>query len=724
MKEAEGTGLSLAVFRKFAPFQDLRRKSLIDRDLGLSRYCPLVPIVSRCGGANPGQNRDNFLERVQFISNALPRVRISQGVLLGLSLLAVFGLAISRRTNRNPIMAASYARYSSEMQGDDSLRDQQRCCREAAIKNGHEIDCTHEYADSAVSGTKRDREGINRLLADAEAGEFATLYIHSLSRLARESVITMPMLKRLVHKFDVRVICLSDNIDTNQNGWELLASIMAVMHEQYIKDLGANVLRGQEGTLLADSSVGDYCFGYSSEPIQGGDQVRRGKNAKPPMRYVIHEENANWVRQVFRWYVDEERSLTWIAKKLTKLGAPKDHRSTSPSWHASLVGKLLRREKYIGKWTWGKARNVRDPETGNIHQELRDDDEIKKWERNFEHLRIIDDDLFFGAQQRLDANVASNQEKRRKNGQWKTGGGNNSSPRHLLSGLIVCAECGSKFYVGGANGKYLFCPNYKRGSCSCKTTLRRDLAERLILETVANCLQNDQAWFDALFASVNEAWKELNSRVPTEIRVLQKQLESKNVAIKNLIDRIENGSKITDLDTRLRQRLKERSEIQKQLNALNQSRRSKQEPPTEDWLRQRLNKLDEILKGDCPGSSLALSRLINGKIVVGRVHIDGRKRACLQGVFSLPSSSRVVNELGSSVAEVKEATTKKYVIDFVETPNLAANSEQAKSMLDQGMLQKQIATELGWSRAYVTKAIQFWYTSRNLEVPDGRSRSR
>ncbi|MDR1270205.1 MAG: recombinase family protein, partial [Planctomycetaceae bacterium] len=41
--------------------------------------------------------------------------------------------------------------------------------------------------------------------------------------------------------------------------------------------------------------------------------------------YAIDEEKAVWVRRIFDWYVNENRSLQWIAKELTRLDVPKDH---------------------------------------------------------------------------------------------------------------------------------------------------------------------------------------------------------------------------------------------------------------------------------------------------------------------------------------------------------------------------------------------------------------
>jgi len=96
--------------------------------------------------------------------------------------------------------AASYARFSSDLQSVSSLIDQQRECRQRATRDGAELRLELEFSDAAVSGTKRDRLGLDTMLQSAARGAFKVLYLYSLSRLARESVITMPLLKDLVER--------------------------------------------------------------------------------------------------------------------------------------------------------------------------------------------------------------------------------------------------------------------------------------------------------------------------------------------------------------------------------------------------------------------------------------------------------------------------------------------------------------------------------------------
>ncbi len=254
--------------------------------------------------------------------------------------------------------AASYSRYSCDLQREESITDQQRKCQERAAQNGHQIVRELQFADEEVSGTKLKRDGLDALVKAAAEGRFDVLYFHNLSRLARESVITMPVLKQLVHVHKIRVISVTEGLDSDREGWEMLATILSMQHERYIKDLSDNVFRGQEGNVLAGLSVGDYCFGYGSEPLSSSDKPRRRRNAKPQKSYVINRETASWVMRIFHWFVVERRGLSWIARELNRLKAPKDHRASTPLWRHQQLPDLLRNPKYIGWWGWGQRQNV------------------------------------------------------------------------------------------------------------------------------------------------------------------------------------------------------------------------------------------------------------------------------------------------------------------------------------------------------------------------------
>ena len=125
------------------------------------------------------------------------------------------------------------------------------------------------------------------MLKAAEEGRFTVLYFYSISRLARESVITMPILKRLVHKFGIRVISVTEGLDSENPGWEVTATILSLVSDRFIKELAESSFRGKEGAIADGYSGGDLCYGYGSEPVPGTEHSRRGRGYRPRMRYVL-----------------------------------------------------------------------------------------------------------------------------------------------------------------------------------------------------------------------------------------------------------------------------------------------------------------------------------------------------------------------------------------------------------------------------------------------------
>lgn len=627
------------------------------------------------------------------------------------------------------IRCASYARFSSDMQRDESIADQQRKCAEKAAAEGHVIAAELEFSDEAVSGTKRDRDGLNDLLTAARDGKFEVLYFHSLSRLSRESVITLPLLKDLVHNYGVRVISVTEGIDSHDTAWELIAHIMSIVHEQYLKDLAANVLRGQEGTVLAGYAVGDHCFGYCTKAVVGSEQGRRGRNAKPRKLYAIDPETAAWVPRIFDWFVKERRTLRWIARELNRLQAPKDHRATTKGWHHSYLTRLLKNRKYVGMWPWGQRKNVRDPLTGNVRQVERAAEETEKWQRHFPDLQLVDQETFDAAQRLLANNQAASGKSRGKRGRLvgSQRGQAARQPRHLLSGLVRCAVCGRTFSVGGSNGKYLFCPSYATGSCTCKTQLRRERAERMILAAVGQRILADPKWRQFALAELQRSRHAQQTHLPVERAAAQKAYADVERKIAKLVDKVEEGAAVPELNQRLAQRRAERKRLVEQLERLTRADQDCRPAPTKAWADEQLTLLGEHLRQSTPAAAHTLRDLVGGEILVNEIAEPGHTRCYLQGRFRITTLAVLQGLLGGDTGmldaqALSEGRVDEIVIDFREPPAIAALSERAKQLYDEGWMHAQIAKELGCARSRVTAVLRYWFESRGLTMPDGRSR--
>jgi site-specific DNA recombinase len=82
------------------------------------------------------------------------------------------------------VIAAIYARYSSELQRDASIEDQIRLCRQRIEQEGWQY--LHAYTDRAVSGASALRPAYQALLEDARRGKFDILLAEALDRLSRD----------------------------------------------------------------------------------------------------------------------------------------------------------------------------------------------------------------------------------------------------------------------------------------------------------------------------------------------------------------------------------------------------------------------------------------------------------------------------------------------------------------------------------------------------------
>jgi site-specific DNA recombinase len=637
----------------------------------------------------------------------------------------------SKRPRPTDRVGASYSRYSSDLQDDSSIDQQQRKCRDKAAQDKVPVDRALEFADAAVSGTKLRRDGLDALLAAAHAGRFTDLYFDSLSRLARESVITMPMLKDLVYNCRVRIVSVSEGIDSGQANWEMQASFLAWMHEQFLKALRAAVLRGQEHAVLNDWSTGDWCFGYASEPIPGSEAGRRGRFPRPRMRVIINPDHAAWVKQIFQWFVVDGWKIDRITRELTRLNAPKDHRSTKPGWHHDYVKRALRNEKYVGVWPWGKNTNCRDPLTGQVYQEGRPVEEVAKWTRLRPNLRIVDDDVFAAAQVILDANeekwAAAHGEKGRFTGPRPEP----AAARHLLQGLVVCGACGGTFQVCGANGRYLSCARAKRGLCEVGTWLPRALAEERLLAVVEDHLRADRAWLEAVYQEAAGAWADDRRRAPAEADDLARQIAADRQAEQRIMDAIELGRSGTDgpfdlaeWNDRLRKRVLGRRQKEQALAALRPAGPEAGEaegPPTREWVGEQLGRLPEVLRGGGEDANAALRRLTGGGVVVREAAVPGRKRMHLVGTFTLRVRGVVGAEPAAGGRPAPDDGGVPVEVPFRDAPPWAALAQRVKDAIDAGTAYERVAEDLKCPPHWVAKALAWWHADRGLPAPDGRA---
>lgn len=355
--------------------------------------------------------------------------------------------------------AAAYARYSSDQQSAASIDDQLRNCRGYCERMGWPEPVV--YQDAAISGARNDRPGYQRLLADA--GTFQVIVVDDLSRLSRDGVESQMALRRLAFQ-GVRVIAVSDGLDTARKDAKVSAGLRGLMNEVYLADLADKTHRGLTGKALAGASAGGLAYGYRVTDT--------GQRA-------IREDQAVIVRRIFADYLAGS-SARDIAAALNAEGVPSGR---GRQWSASAIHGDARRgigilanPIYVGRQVWNRSRWVKHPETGRrVRQERPRGDWIVS---DHPELAVIDAGTWAATERRL-------------RGQSRATGTAGRPPKHVLSGILRCGECGGpmviidRYQYGCATAKQRgTCPGIRVGKVVAETALLATVRNELLSEEV------------------------------------------------------------------------------------------------------------------------------------------------------------------------------------------------------------------------------------------------
>src|SRR5262245_53921962 len=203
--------------------------------------------------------------------------------------------------------AGIYARVSTEEQAEKfGLSSQLTELRTAAAARGYTLLEAAVFVDDGYSGASLDRPALRRLREAAAAGAVDIVLIHDPDRLARRLAHQLVLLDELERR-RVRVEFLTTpREDTPES--RLLLNVRGVIAEYEREKIRERTSRGRREKARRGLVVsGTYAYGYRPDP-------------QAPARLLVHEDEAGVVRMVYRWLIDEERSLRSITLELRRLG--------------------------------------------------------------------------------------------------------------------------------------------------------------------------------------------------------------------------------------------------------------------------------------------------------------------------------------------------------------------------------------------------------------------
>ncbi|HWW64118.1 MAG TPA: recombinase family protein [Sphingomonadaceae bacterium] len=397
----------------------------------------------------------------------------------------------------DPIRAAVYARFSTDLQNEKSADDQIVLCRTYAANNDFQV--VAAYDDKAKSGASMfNRDGLLAMLADAKAGKFKAIIVEHLDRLSRD----MADLATIKKQMDFLGVSLIEVHGGEANS--LIVGLRAIIAQQFREDNVHKVRRGMQGVIRSGRSAGGKAYGYTPDPGNRG------------VLEIVPEE-AEVVLRIYQEYHDG-KSPKAICRDLNADGVPAPRgKLWAPS---ALIGSadrgsgILRNPQYKGKPIWGKNQMVKNPDTGK--RVSRSNPESERLHQDAPHLEIVPPTLFDAVQEQLEA---------RSTGK-RSGIVNKRRPVRLLSGLIKCGACGHGMAVAGTDKSgrtRIRCSAHTNsGACPDHKTFYLADVEALVIDTLVDELATEEqvnryakAWLEGRH---KEAAKDVARRAKAETR--------------------------------------------------------------------------------------------------------------------------------------------------------------------------------------------------------------
>lgn len=369
-------------------------------------------------------------------------------------------MASKSKLSCEPRTAVAYARYSSAVQRDVSIEQQLRDIRSFAQREGYTI--IREYCDHAKSGFRHTdkRTEFQRMLLDAEKGNFDTVLAWKVDRFGR-SREDSAIYKGKLRRHGVTVVYAMEPIPDGAAG-VLLEGMLEATAEWYSRNLSENVTRGMRDNASRCMYNGTRILGY-----------RRGSDG----HYEIDPNEAPVVREIFDQY-SSGQSASHIALDLQARGL---RTPRGAQWSPQTVLRVLANERYCGVYIWGDFRTE-----GGMPSII---DRIK-WE---------------GVQQQM-------KNSRRVIHQ-------DSSADFFLTGKLFCGHCGAAM-VGdsgtsktGARHFYYCCLNHKNRRTCGKRSVQKALVEDAVVDYVLDVVLTDSV-IDQMVDAVLEEEKKRKASSP------------------------------------------------------------------------------------------------------------------------------------------------------------------------------------------------------------------
>ncbi|HCI60552.1 MAG TPA: recombinase [Ruminococcus sp.] len=442
-----------------------------------------------------------------------------------------------------------YYRLSRDEDAElNSLNNQRNILVEYANANNHEI--VGESFDDNVSGMHFNREGISKIYEQVENKAIEAIIVKDLSRLGRHRTQTAMFIDYL-REHDVRVLSVTENIDTSNEDDDLMIGFKGIFNDMYARDISKKIRAGYK-QKQKNGIVITVPLGYFKD-----------KNTN---EILIVEEEAEIVRKIYDLYLSGY-GLKAIAKKLNDEGikSPQYYQNkmynkklpfNKPEitgrylWVNTTVKRILQNEFYIGTVTCHKTYTSK---INHIRKALPE-------EEQFKHVNFAPAIISKEKWEQVQFLLSS---KRNNNVRASA-----SNPCHRYTGLIECGDCGCTFVCKKRKWKdkperiEYNCNGYHRyGKEHCTAhRIDEEYLDKLIYDELMSIKDEALANYKSIESDVKK-WMSNKNSVNNKLKQLNTNLDQRKSDQKEiLLERI-RGREHADIYTEMLEKCE--SDIQK-----------------------------------------------------------------------------------------------------------------------------------------------------------------
>ena len=359
-----------------------------------------------------------------------------------------------------------YCRLSNEdlVDGEsNSIANQRNILSSYAASHG--FTNTKVLVDDGYTGTNFNRPGVQEGLALVEQGLVGTWIVKDMSRFGRDYLQVGRFTEIVFPSYDVRFIAVNDAVDSAKGDNDFTV-IRNVFNDFYAKDTSKKVRAVMKAKGTSGRHLGGPPYGYRADP-QDKNHWILDEDAAPVVKRIFDLTIAGVGPSRIARILEADEVLTVKALYAQQKGKPLPERPCH--WIEQSVVNILERMEYTGC-------------TCNFKTHSKSYKLKKRIPNALEDMFILPDTQeAVVPKEQWDRVQELRKHKRRMTKAERQG---------LFSGLVVCADCGSKLHFAtcknfeGRQDHYI-CAKYKsgRGTCSAHY-IREDVLRDVVLERI------------------------------------------------------------------------------------------------------------------------------------------------------------------------------------------------------------------------------------------------